>query len=198
MYKIAISGKANSGKDTASKLFIDAVKSVENEFRGAKSVAFADPIKKIIKIMFPKTKHKFLYGPSKYRMEIIEGARKNGLPVSIRQLAQEIGTDIGREYNKNIWIDALDYEMRKAEKKGLNIFIIKDVRFENEHKYAKDNGYITIRLRRNEQLTMSHSSETEQDTIPDSEYDYVLNNDGTIEDLKNSIFAIILEISKNM
>ena len=57
MYKIALCGKANSGKDTVAKLI---VKTLNYNYRGLEmcpasrftTVAFADPIKKLLKQCF--------------------------------------------------------------------------------------------------------------------------------------------------
>lgn len=191
MYKIAISGKANAGKDTVANLLVNAY-SEFLPFTGAQKHSLADPIKEIVKIMFPKTKHRTLYGPSKNRMEIVPGAFKNGQQVTYRNILQEIGTEVGRSYNEDIWLDVLDYRAEKAKSRQLSLFIVPDCRFVNEFKYLKNKGYIMIRVKRNSQLNMSHASEVEQDQILDSEFDFVIDNNGSKEDLFEKIKQIVL------
>ena len=104
MYKIAICGKANSGKDTISKLIRREISKTQSGIF-CEYIAFADPIKDMIRIMFPTLPEKYLTGPSKFRSEIIPGAFKNGKPLTVRQLHTDLGTDIGRAYKETIWLD---------------------------------------------------------------------------------------------
>ena len=65
MIKIAISGKANSGKNTLAKLIKQELK--QQSINSCKFLAFADPIKKMSLIAFPDIPKKWLYGSSNYR-----------------------------------------------------------------------------------------------------------------------------------
>lgn len=197
MIKIAISGKANSGKDTLAKLCLDALTDKYGlQFSGGMiKAAFADPIKEIIKTMFPRTKRNVLYGPSKNRSTIVDGAHKDGSPLTYRALLQDLGTEVGRGYKESIWLDILDFKSEKAEKKNIGLFIVTDVRFKNEFEHVKNNGYITIRIKRDSQLQMTHSSEMEQELIDDSEFDYVIDNNGTLDDLRRNVTGIFQHMS---
>jgi len=191
MYKIAISGKANSGKDTLADIIWDVLKTmypydkthVSKRTEAVQKAALADPIKEMIRLMFPRTTRQTLYGPSKYRSAEIPGVFKNGVPLTYRMLLQELGTEIGRRFKEDIWIDALNYKMEKAEKKGYLLFIVTDVRFRNEFDSMKKSGCTMVRINRNEQLQMNHASEVEQESINDSEFDFVIDNNGTKDDL---------------
>jgi hypothetical protein len=124
MLKIAVSGKAKSGKDTFSKLLEKSLEDRIEDFRGTRLFSFSDPIKKIIKIMFPKIKNKYLYGPSEYRETVIPGAFLNGQPLTCRILLQNLGTEVAQGYKKDIWLDVLDIKLKKAEKQKIDLFII--------------------------------------------------------------------------
>jgi hypothetical protein len=194
MYKIAISGKANSGKDTIAKLFLDAYLILNNKLPNFEFVSFADPIKEMAKLMFPRTKKKILYGPSENRNKIIPGAFKDGQPLTYRRLLQDLGTEIGRAYKEDIWLDVLDYKLEKAPKQR-DFFITQDVRFINEIRFLKDRNYTLIRVKRNSTQTVSnHASETEQDSISDNEFNFIIDNNGTIEDLKEKVINILKTI----
>ena len=83
-------------------------------------------------------------------------------------------------------------------------WIITDLRFPNELKAVKDRGGVSIRVNRdNEQvlkdkgihipkhlLTPEHKSET---ALDDAEFDYVIDNNGTIEDLIHIIKEILIK-----
>lgn len=187
MYKIAICGKANSGKNTVSRFI---VKELRNQFRGRKIlshkyIAFADPIKAMIRLMFPTLPEKYLTGSSQHRAEAIPGAFKNNTPLTVRRLLIDLGTEVGRSYKESVWLDAFDHTFELAKYKS--IVIVTDVRFRNEFDHLKKLGFFQIRLLRDSHAKIDHASETNQDSIKDSEFDYVLRNNSSLVELKNEI-----------
>jgi hypothetical protein len=201
MYKIAISGKANTGKNTLSKIIVAELRTKQRNWykkrhywrspMSVKYMAFADPIKEMIEVMFPELPKKFLYGSSKYRDEIIPGAFKNGDPLTVRQLLLDLGTGVGRGYKDTVWLDNFDYRFKKHKKR--DIVIVTDTRFRNEFDHLKLNGFYQIRLYRDTgQPAIKHISETNQITIADMEFDYVIHNDKTLDDLKAEVLSNII------
>ncbi|MEK6881476.1 MAG: hypothetical protein AABY22_17775 [Nanoarchaeota archaeon] len=77
MILISVSGKANTGKNTLSKLLADEVKSRLSDWNGNVFIAFADPIKEIVKIMFPNLPRKYLFGSSEFRNKQIPGKNRS-------------------------------------------------------------------------------------------------------------------------
>lgn len=189
LFKISITGKANSGKNTVAKLLREKIINendwIENPSR-YEFIAFADPIKKMIKIMFPDLPRKFLNGPSKYRAKPIPGAFKDGKPLTIRQLLIDLGTKVGRAANDNIWLNVFDKTYEKALKNN-DIIIVTDTRFRNEFDHLKNKGFIAIKIVRDDYTKILDISETSQDAINDSEYDFIIYNNGTLEELKVNI-----------
>jgi len=188
MYKIAICGKANSGKNTLSKMLKKHVP------KGQKTViiAFADPIKEMIRLMFPNLPKKVLYGSSQLRNEAIPHAFKDGIPLTIRQLLIDLGTGTGRSYNENIWIDNFDARLEKLLKnKNNKMVIVTDVRFRNEFDHLKNQGFHMIRLLRNNKNMINHVSETNQDGILNEEFDDVIHNNGSLAELKTRVIEIV-------
>ena len=179
-YKIAISGKANSGKSTTAKLF-------ENTIPGkSKIIALADPMKQIVKTIFPEARDECLYGPSELRSEIIDKKYINmyGSPLTHRQALLAIGA-FGRSYNNDIWLNMLVSDANSS--KSINTYIVSDARFSNEFSYLKQSGFTMIRLIRKNSTHINDVSETEQDSIDNSEFDYVIYNDGTIDNLQQEV-----------
>jgi GTPase SAR1 family protein len=198
MYKIAIMGQANTGKNTLSRIIVRQLRNTNYHHKNvgqrrwltAKQLAFADPIKKMIQDMFPKIPKKHLFGSSKFRSEVIPGAFKDGVPLTIRQLLIDLGTEVGRKYKPDVWLDNFDY--RFEQWKYRSIVIVTDVRFRNEFEHLRKKGFYMIRLYRNTgQPTIQHISETEQQEIKDEEFDYVIHNDRSLKELK-------LEVAKNI
>lgn len=198
MFRISISGKANVGKNTLSTLLVDELTKIgddaadsgnglfENWYGDEQIIAFADPIKEMIRQMFPKLPRKFLYGASKYRAEVIPGAFKNDKPLTVRQCLIDLGT-AGRTYNDKCWIDAFDHRLKKAENDGTDIVIVTDTRFRNEFDHLKKLGFFHIRLVRESDVKIDHISDTGQDAIKDHEFDYVVNNNSTLAALKKEV-----------
>jgi hypothetical protein len=199
MYKIAICGRANTGKNTLSRLLEQEIYWLNNaEYHAkhgkdmtfnTKSVAFADPIKEIVMIMFPYANKENLYGPSHLRAESIPGAFKNDKPLSYRQALIDIGTEVGRGYNDKVWLENFDYRYEQILMKNPpNFIVVTDVRFRNEFDHLKQKGFFQIRLYRETGMpAIEHISETGQSSIKDEEFDYVLFNNKSLEDLKEEV-----------
>jgi hypothetical protein len=129
-----------------------------------------------------------------------------------RKLLQIIGTDIGRRYDSDIWINRFLIDMRivKLTKYLLKMpdipFVCDDVRFKNEHKKLKKEGWIGIYLDVSDDIRinrlknrdgdakiecLTHKSETEIDSFKDNLIK--LDASGSIEDTINKL-KIILNI----
>lgn len=203
MYKVAICGKANTGKNTlANLLYQEAYEKDKLDFiaqgyqslgYSGKFIAFADPIKEIVMTMFPNANKECLYGPSRLRAEIIPGAFKNGKPLTYRQALIDIGTEVGRSYSDKVWLENFDHRYERLLEKKLNIIVVTDVRFRNEFDHLKEKGFFQIRLYRDTGAPeIQHISETGQSSIQDEEFDYVLFNNKSLEELREEVKCHII------
>lgn len=132
-----------------------------------------------------------------------------------RRLLQVIGTEAGREYNENIWVEYLENNILG----GLfipHIVLVDDCRFPNEIDYFTKNflfDVTTIRVKRNVPKILSdaaynHPSETalpdevnehlDYYPVTDYRYNFVVENNGTIEDLYNKLGGIIDHLSNKV
>tara|TARA_R110002072_G_scaffold39942_7_gene113927 strand:- start:6370 stop:7080 length:711 start_codon:yes stop_codon:yes gene_type:complete len=135
-----------------------------------------------------------------------------------RKLLQLLGTEAGRHViHPNIWVNALfaDYKVTnncsqhsdglwytsehgEAESEVTPVYpnwIVTDVRFPNEAKAIKEKGGILIRINRPQYLDNGlvirkdeHPSETALDDY--DEFDYVIENDGTVQDLIDKVKSL--------
>ena len=79
------------------------------------------------------------------------------------------------------------------QKNSPNLTIVTDVRFRNEFDHLKKKGFFQIRLYRDTGMqTIEHISETGQSSIKDEEFDYVLFNNKSLEDLKEEVRSQII------
>lgn len=110
-------------------------------------------------------------------------SQKLGTPTSPRYLLQFIGTDLFRAWNSDIWVWSLEKNL------GENTAIT-DVRWKNEAEMIKRKGGIILRIDGKEPRDPStvHYSEKE---ILEIEPDYIIKNDGTIEEFYEKIDAFI-------
>lgn len=133
--------------------------------------------------------------------------------MTVRDLLQKLGTEAMREgLHRNVWVNALfaDYQLFKVgngfsrvikSAEGIPIdyeyevampnWIITDTRFPNELEAVKSKGGITIKIVRDSGNTVGtqHISETALDHVTD--WDYVIDNTGTIEELKQKLYDIL-------
>ena len=115
-----------------------------------------------------------------------------------RLLLQLLGTKCGRNIiHPNIWVNSLMREYFCVQSdlapNGIDCpnWIITDMRFLNEMEAVKKRNGITIRVNRNlEESKDQHESETELDN---AEFDYVIDNNGTIEELIEKVREILIK-----
>lgn len=80
--------------------------------------------------------------------------------MTYRQVLQTVGTETGRAYHKDLWIEAT---FRLIQKEQPEIAVITDMRFPNEVEATKAVGGRIIRLTRNPSPDDKHISETALD-----------------------------------
>lgn len=171
--RIAIIGKARSGKDTFCQLlkqnFLPHAVLIE---------AFANPIKQIVKVMYPSVPDQWLFGPSELRQNIIPNSNNT----TVRQLTTDLGK-MGRKMNENIWINSTLTKIQQQEN-FIHAAIISDCRFRNEFLELKKNNYYLIKLYRpDNDFKFDDISETDLDQTSDEEFDQIIYNGAGLEQL---------------
>lgn len=178
---IGLHGYAQSGKDTAAGILRD---------KGFHQLAFADALREIASIIDPvvglvdgelltynQAIERYTYDIAKVKFE------------QLRLFLQRFATDGVRErIDVNAWVRLLDE--RVTAHSGDNI-VISDARFWNEAQYIADRGPIISIRRPGVGPINAHSSETDLDEWP---FDYIINNDGTLEDFSDKIEVVLQEI----
>lgn len=188
---IGISGKAQSGKDTVCKMIVYTIWyynysqhlqpfSLEHynntyekfgdviDFTYWYKTSFANKLKQCLSNILNVSISKFEDNEFK-KSEI------DWLGMTVRELLQKFGTAIRNEVCDDFWVKAClkDFE------KGYN-YLITDTRFKSEAKGIKDLEGIIVRVNREGAGAGNHISEVDLD---DYSFDYVINNDGNMEDL---------------
>lgn len=172
---IAIAGKKGSGKDTVGDMF--------PEF---KRRAFADSIKSFISDAFDIAPWKLEDRTEK------EKPMEKWWGKSPRDLMKDVGDSLRAGVSKDIWVNILFDRIR-----DLDNIIITDLRFKNEFKRCKEEGVFIIKVVRPEiDSSDTHISEVDLDDIPDSEFDAIIVNDGSLDELKQKVEQL-WELIKN-
>jgi len=159
--KIAFGYKISSGKDTCVDYLIQKY--------GGKKYSFS----------------KYLYDILYYAQNICNFNKEKD-----RKFLQWIGTEWGRNIDKDVWIKLFLKDVKKDENNGVTNFFCSDVRFLNEFESLKKDGWICVKLNRyieNDERIGSgnekHISEYELDSLADDKWDFVINNNQTLNDL---------------
>jgi hypothetical protein len=180
---IGFLGRKRVGKDTCADFLC-------NKYNFSK-LSFATPIKDICRIIFGFDEEQ-LYGDSK---ENIDEYWK----VSPRSMFQYIGTDIFRkDIQKMIPGIREDFWVKRLEKAYYNeiinndLVVVADVRFQNEIDKIRELGGIVIKLEKDDKINDDY-----ENFIDDLEGDYLVGNNGSIEELcleVEKIFGLIKKI----
>ena len=176
-----------------------------------KKLAFADPLKKMLAVLLNISVDKFndrnfkehyvvdiatlQYALDSY-MDKMSDSKFNKLVklldpsltksnLTIRQLMQYFGTQVMQNYfGRRVWINS-------TLKHASEYTIITDLRFKAEYEAIKNVNGIIIYVNRPNCEFGQHASEREmEELLLDNKYDYVINNNGTMNDLFNSVKKI--------
>ena len=182
---VGLSGKIGSGKNFVGEHIIPRIlpKNVVPIY-----LAYADQLKVEV---YSRDKTKTI----DYQNLYVEKTKE------VRRELQKYGTDIGRAGNKDIWVKAIDmwimvFLERWHHKDLIPLFIITDVRFENEAEYIHKKKGILLRINAPKRThirmlqetgddkeaydkIIQHASETALDNY--TKYDYIIDNDNAQE-----------------
>lgn len=206
---IGVTGFIGSGKDTVADYLCT--------FHGFKRVSFAASLKDAVSSVFGWDRE-LLEGSTKTSREWREQkdvwwSERLGMDITPRWVLQYWGTEVCRNgFHKDIWVASVENKLRQSK----DNIVITDCRFANEVNSLKNVGGITMRVERGEQpewydaavsynkgemgnMTWSISKlKLDQQKVHASEYssvglnyDYYIDNNGTIDDLHQKIKSIV-------
>jgi len=213
MNLIGIVGFIGSGKDTVANRFVDS---------GCQHDSFANPLKDLCSSTFGWDRT-MLEGDTVESRDFRETpdmfwTKKTGIPNFTPRLAlQLMGTDVMRNhFHKDIWINSLEYRIRAKKNRNEKCAVISDARFRNELDLIKNMGGYLIWVQRGElpewydTAKTAHENaisrkimETTYRDVHESEWnwagypvDYVLTNNGTLEELYTDVDKVSQDIAK--
>ena len=110
--------------------------------------------------------------------------------ISMRSLMVYFGTHIIQRYfGKKAWVNSLSVgHMRYIDN---SVRIISDCRFPHELKYIRDNNGIVLQVQSNRNKIKESNSVAETSLIDNKDYDIIIDNSGTLDNLLPQFFEII-------
>jgi hypothetical protein len=207
---IGITGKAQSGKDTACRI-VQLINTVDydcacSEGEGEKYIldnvdnilpitcmwekhAFADKLKECASIILGVPRFMFESGEFKESFTSLPLSNKEGEPMTNREFLQYFGTEVGRSIDKDLWIKALMYSYGRDKESH---WIVPDVRFPNEADAIRNAGGVLWKIEREGSGAGNHISEK---LIDDIMVDIIIENN---LDMKYYIKAITMAYNDTM
>ena len=173
---IGIGGKAGSGKDTVAKMI---------EELGYEHRKFATPLYNMIARMLAVTPEWLMDNK-----DVTFRFPRYGeiVPMTVREILQYVGTDVCRADDEDYFIKLMDLGLLTHYPKNKEI-VISDVRFRNELAEIANFGK-SIYVKRQQDETSIHTHSSEND-VTEKDFNYVLNNDGTLDDLKANLLTLL-------
>lgn len=211
---IGISGLAGSGKDTVADFLVAEHKFVKVSFADPLKRICQDVFEFTDEQLWGPSEKRNAPDPRFPRGKVLDEDTTRELFLTPRYALQQLGTEWGRDCYGPIWVE---YAVRIHDKlqKGSCCYdkrfglrpvtewdeirpkknvVIADVRFKNEIEGLRERGATLIRvLRPVSGLTgeaAKHLSETEQREIPDSLFDHVIDNSGSLKDLETKVHTL--------
>lgn len=205
---IAICGFMGSGKDTIADYLVN--------FHGYKRESFANSLKDAVSIIFGWNRE-LLEGRTKHSREWREKrdewwSNRLGQDITPRYILQNWGTEVIRKgFHDDIWVASLENRLCNAE----DDIVITDCRFPNEIAALKNIGATVIRVKRGPEPSWYNAAKNYNKGIKHlgwalgkeellragvhaseyswvgSEFDYVIENNRTIDDLYNNLQQVL-------
>ena len=176
MILIGLTGHAGSGKDTVRNIM---------ETEGFVGLAFADGIRGMLR--------KLLTSAGIDDACIDERTLKESIipdvGVSYRHMAQSLGTEWGRNLQKDFWLRITAAFVVDQMNAGETHFVISDVRFANEAEWVRSKGGQIWRIHREGLASVRpHVSESGIDNIKPTR---TIHNNGSTADLAEAVALAI-------
>lgn len=193
MIKIALLGRAGSGKSTVASLLTRRVFKFHKE--DCKIRAFADPLKEAIEHLFPGCNRENLYGNSELRQAILHSDLDKF--IELHATCRQVSIDLGkmcRTYNPAFWVAHLARHFERHQ--NMKLYVVSDVRFIEEIEWLRQNQFILCKIRRDNLIKINDVSETEQETISDDQFDFIIDNNGPITELEATLQRLFGDLSQ--
>lgn len=102
--------------------------------------------------------------------------------VKDRRLLQWIGEGLKHIYTDLIWIKKVEAQVDMGGK-----IVISDLRLKSELEFVRGRGFVTVKISRRERGEMANSTHITENDLCDDDFDYIIENNGTIQEFYAAI-----------
>jgi hypothetical protein len=183
---IGLNGRMQSGKDTTAQILAQTYSNIER-------VAFAEKLKQSAAAALGISIDTLEDLKLREREHVELLSNPHVMSFNIRTYLQRYGTEAHRDiFGDDFWVEQV---LDKPVTDG-HILVVTDMRFPNEISGVLDRGGIAVKIRRKEadERPITHPSEQ---TLPDEQFDYFLDNNGTVDDLRAEVLTMASWIEVN-
>lgn len=172
--RIAFGYKARSGKDTAAEY-------LQKQY-GGEIFKFAQPIYDIMK--------------AAHKIAGIDTFKDT-------KMLTWVGTDWGRSINEDLWVNNCLDRIHEATQKGCYLsgepfvenFYITDMRFPNEAKALKNNGFLLVKIDRDSRPNETRATHESENALNNfTGWDMVIKNNDTLENFYQELQSLVQDI----
>lgn len=185
---IGLGHQARVGKDAVAEILV--------EEHGFKRIGFADSLKRLSLLFNPIIK-----GSGQrldHLVKTVGWEATKDLHPDARLFLQRVGGSVRTIFGEGCWVDVVREQMHRgnAFTQIEDDWVISDMRYENEVEYVKGNGGWTVNVRRpGIGAANGHISEH---ALDDLVYDFILDNDGRLEDLHSKVTFLLVQIQETI
>ena len=179
---VVLAGCAGAGKDTVGNMLVDLLGSER-----AVRMAYADPLKEAVHALVGVPRE-ILYGTK----DVKESHYTYGK--TARHWLQWLGTEVGRQHvHPDLWVHRFADRVLATPHE---VIFCSDGRFKNEivtlreHLVGKAEVYSARVLNPRVPVDLTHQSESEIYQLPNDFFDVVIENDGSLDELRQKVAAL--------
>lgn len=177
---VAFTGLKGSGKSTAAQILMEL---------GYTSIAFADPLKEVCKIIFGFS-HEQMTDP--IQKETVDPRYET----SPRRILQTVGTTLFREtlpmsrpFTSQIWIQYLKNKLDTLRASGIENIVVSDLRFEDEADFLRNEGAKIIHIFRHP----TSDTDTSEKGVSFRYKDLIIDNRQNSEELRKRVISALTD-----
>lgn len=204
---IGVGGSIGSGKSILYSEYFKDLRYEEIELAGTMKKFLAEYYNKDINIFYDREIKEFnnfefvidgnllnaisfeIYNNSFY-LQSIKPVQEVIIKTSPRELLQYVGTEFLRNRKDDIHFD---WVLKGKTKTGNENYYFQALRFPNEIEFVEKGNGVTLYIERGKDLTVNGKEHASENSVSGSDFNYVVSNDGTKEELFKRVEQIIKE-----
>jgi hypothetical protein len=109
-----------------------------------------------------------------------------------------VGTEVCRNIDPDFWIKIFEKNIVNFQPTSVKALVIPDVRFKNEVDYIRSKNGVLIKVKRDLIPGVSPYQHQSEKGLDDELFDYVVENNGTVDELYKKIYDILNTLEERL